>query len=121
MSLARSRPVPRLGRIRAPVLAVAALQVALPLAMLGVRWASEGSRPTSELPASWQMYSSAAVPTYTGIGRDETRRRLSVAGLPPVLRAVDTGELVPRRLCAAQTDLLAVERAGGPDPLTTRC
>lgn len=53
--------------MRPLVLAVAGLQVALPLTMLGVRWADEGSRPTTERPASWQMYSSTAVPVYDGL------------------------------------------------------
>ena len=106
--------------MRPVVLAVAALQVALPLTMLAVRLADEGTRATSERPASWQMYSSTGVPSYTGLDRSGRERELDVDDLPPVLRAVDTGRVVPDRLCA-QADLVAVRRTGGADPGTFRC
>ena len=108
-------------RPRPLVLAVAALQVALPLAMLVVRWADEGSRPVSELPASWQMYSYAATPTYDGVDARGSARPLDVDALPPVLRAVGTGRVVPDRLCARHPDLVEVRRTGGPQPGTFRC
>lgn len=107
-------------RPRPLVLAVAALQVVLPLSMLAVRWADQGSRPTSELPASWQMYSFAAPAGYLGLTASGSRP-LDVRPLPPVLRAVDTGRVVPDRLCRLHPDLLAVRRTGGPDPGTFRC
>jgi hypothetical protein len=107
-------------RPRPLVLAVAALQVVLPVSMLVARWAAEGSRPTSELPASWQMYSFAAPAGYLGLTASGNRP-LDVRPLPPVLRAVDTGRVVPDRLCARHPELIAVRRTGGPDPDTFRC
>lgn len=107
-------------RPRPLVLAVVALQVGLPLSMLVTRWTVAGSRPTSELPASWQMYSFVAPATYTGL-TPSGERRLSVLALPPVVRAVDTGRVVPGRLCELHPDLTAVRRTGGPDPGTFRC
>lgn len=107
--------------MRPVVLAVAALQVALPLSMLGVRWAQEGSRPTSELPASWQMYSSVPAARYTGVGTDGAERPLDVEPLPPVVRAVDVGRVIPDRLCARHPELVTVRRTGGPDPGTFAC
>lgn len=108
-------------RPRPLVLVVAALQVALPVTMLLTRWADEGSRPVSELPASLQMYSTAAAATYTGTDRSGSRRPLDVRSLPPVLRAVDTGHVVPDRLCARSADLLSVQRTGGAQPGIFRC
>ena len=108
-------------RPRPLVLAVAALQVALPLSMLGVRWAQEGSRPVSELPASWQMYSSTAPAQYVGVDAAGGARPLDVDRLPPLLRAVEVGRAVPDRLCAREPDLVAVRRAGGPEPGTFAC
>ena len=108
-------------RPRPLVLAVAALQVALPLTMLAVRWADEGSRPVSELPASWQMYSYAGVPTYVGVDAGGAARRLDADALPPVVRAVGTGRVVPDRLCARHPDLVEVRRVGGPQPGAFRC
>lgn len=107
--------------MRPLVLAVAALQVALPLTMLGARWADEGPRPVSERPASWQMYSSTAVPAYTGVDGAGRRRALDAGVLAPVLRAVGTGRWVPDRLCARSPDLVEVVRTGGPDPGSYRC
>ena len=107
--------------MRPVVLAVAALQVALPLSMLAVRWAQEGSRPESELPASWQMYSSVRAADYTGVDAQGRERRLDVDPLPPVVRAVDVGAVVPDRLCARFPDLVAVRRTGGTEPGTFRC
>ena len=103
------------------MLAVVALQLGIPLTMLGVRWADEGSRPASELPASFQMYSSTAAPTYAGRDADGRLRALSVAPLPPVLRAVDTGRSVPDRLCARYPDLVEVRRIGGTEPGAFPC
>jgi len=65
-------------RARPVVLAVATLQLALPTSMLVARWLDEGSRPVSERPASWQMYSAEPPVTYTGTdaaGRDSVGRR----------------------------------------------
>ena len=109
------------ARPRPLVIAVVAVQVLLPLTMLAVRWTGEGSRPVSELPASWQMYSSVAPARYDGIDAAGRVRRLDVAPLPPVVRAVDTGSVVPDRLCAATPGLVAVRRTGGPDPGAFPC
>lgn len=109
-------PMPRLG-----VLAVAAALVAVPTSMLVARWATEGLRPVSELPASFQMYSSTAVPTYTGVDARGRVRPLDVGGLPPVVRAVGTGRTVPDRLCARHPELVEVRRDGGPRPGAYRC
>ena len=103
------------------VLAVAALQLGIPLTMLVVRWAEEGSRPVSELPASFQMYSSTVAPTYSGLDASGRLRALTVASLPPVLRAVDTGRSVPDRLCARDPDLVEVRRQGGTEPGAFPC
>ena len=108
-------------RPRPLVLAIAALQVAVPVTMLGARWGSEGSRPVSELPASFQMYSAEPPVSYTGIDRESRSRALDVGFLPVVLRAVDSGDLLPRRLCARHPDLVTVERRGGLPPSTYRC
>ena len=107
--------------MRAVVLALAALQVAVPASMLVARWATEGSRPVSELPASFQMYSAEPPVSYTGTDRTGRSRSLDVSDLPIVLRAVDSGDLLPRRLCARHPDLVAVERRGGLPPSTYRC
>ena len=108
-------------RPRPLVLAVAALQVALPVSMLVARWVTEGSRPVSELPASFQMYSAEPPVTYTGTDRRGRVRPLDVSDLPVVLRAVDTGDVLPRRLCARHPDLVSVERTGGLPPATYPC
>ena len=108
-------------RPRPLVLAVAALQVALPVSMLVARWVTEGSRPVSELPASFQMYSAEPPVEYVGIDGRGVARRLDVSDLPIILRAVDTGDVLPRRLCARHPDLVAVERIGGLPPATYRC
>ena len=107
--------------VRPLVLAVAALQLAVPGTMLVVRWAHEGSRPTSELPASFQMYSYAQRSTYTGTDAAGRVRPLDVDPLPLVVRAVGTGRTVPDRLCARNPDVVAVQRYGGPQPGTYRC
>lgn len=106
---------------RPAVVAVAALMVVLPGSMLVARWVTEGSRPASELPASWQMYSAVPPSSYTGVDALGRERELDVGPLPPVLRAVDTGRLVPDRLCARHPDLVAVRRVGGTEPGTFRC
>jgi len=103
------------------VLLVAGAMLALPLTMLGARWSAEGSRPVSELPASWQMYSSRSAPVYTGTDAEGRVRALSADPLPPVLRAVSTGRAVPDRLCTRHPDLVAVVRAGGAEPGTFPC
>ena len=103
------------------VLAVVALQLGVPLAMLAVRWADEGARPRSELPLSFQMYSSAAPATYTGTDAAGRSRELDVRPLPPLLRAVDTGPSVPARLCARHPDVVVVRRTGGADPGAFPC
>ena len=46
--------------MRRRVLLLVTAQVALPAVMLTARWADEGSRPTSERPASWQMCSATS-------------------------------------------------------------
>ena len=108
-------------RRRRLVILVAAAQVALPVSLLVVRWSQEGLRPTSELGASWQMYSSAPVPRYTGTDASGRTRPLETDGLLPVLRSVSTGRVVPDRLCAAHPDVVAVRREGGPQPGSYRC
>lgn len=107
--------------MRPVVVAVVALQVALPVTMLVARWADEGSRAVTERPASWQMYSSAAAPTYTGVDVRGAVRPLDPDDLAPVLRAVGTGRTVPDRLCERHPDLVEVRRAGGPQPGAFRC
>lgn len=107
--------------MRRAVLLVAAAQVLVPVALLGVRWAQEGPRATTELGASWQMYSSAPVPTYTGTDARGSTRPLDAAALRPVVRAVSTGRVVPDRLCDRHPDVVVVRRAGGPDPGDFRC
>lgn len=99
-------------RPRPLVLAVVALQVALPLSMLVDRWADEGTRAVTERPASWQMYSSVPAARYTGVDRAGRERRLDVRSLPPVVRAVDVGRTVPDRLCARHPELTLVRRDG---------
>lgn len=107
--------------MRPPVLLLAGAMLALPLTMLGARWSAEGSRPVSELPASWQMYSSRSAPVYTGTDAEGRSRAVSADPLPPVLRAVGTGRTVPDRLCDRHPDLVAVVRTGGPRPGTFSC
>lgn len=106
---------------RPTVLFVLVLQVALPLAMLVDRWADEGSRPVSERPASWQMYSAVAPPTYVGVDALGATRPLAVDELPLGVRSVGTGRTVPDRLCRRQSDLAVVRREGGRQPGTFRC
>lgn len=106
---------------RPAVLVLVAAQVAVPLTMLVARWSDEGVRPVTERPASFQMYSSTEVPAYTGVRADGSSSALTVDGLPPVLRAVGTGTVVPRALCARDRSLVLVRRAGGPDPREVRC
>lgn len=107
--------------VRPAVLVVALVMAALPTSMLAARWAGEGSRPVTELPASWQMYSAARPASYTGVDATGAERPLTVVGLPPVLRAVGSGGLVPDRLCAQHPDVVVVRRTGGPDPGLHRC
>lgn len=108
-------------RARPVVLAVAALQLALPTSMLVARWLDEGSRPVSERPASWQMYSAEPPVSYTGTDGAGRERALDVGWLPPVLRAVDTGRVLPDRLCERHPDLVAVRRTGSIQPGTYPC
>ena len=108
-------------RTRPVVLAVAALQVVLPASMLVARWSSEGLRPVSELPASFQMYSAEPPVAYVGVRADGLSRPLDVSRLGPVLRAIDTGRVLPDRLCARHPDLVAVRRMGGTEPGTFAC
>jgi hypothetical protein len=108
-------------RLRPVVLAVAALQLALPAAMLGLRWADEGSRPQTERPASFQMYSAVALPDYSGTDAAGRVRALDVDALPPVVRAVGTGRVVPDLLCARNPELVVVRRVGGAQPGSFRC
>ena len=103
------------------VLLVAAAQVVVPLALLGDRWADDGWRATSERGASWQMYTSAPVPTYTGLDVGGRARALDLDAVPALLRTVSTGRVVPDRLCRAHPDLVEVRRDGGPDPGMFRC
>ncbi len=103
------------------VVAVVALQLAVPLAMLGTRWAHEGSRPRTELPASYQMYSAEPPVAYTGTDGQGRVRLLDVGALPPVLRAVDTGSVLPELLCRRHPDVVAVRRDGGVQPGIFRC
>ena len=108
-------------RRRPLVLLVVVTMLALPLTMLGVRWTAEGSQPVSELPASWQMYSSREAPTYVGTDADGQVRPLSTDPLPLMLRAVSTGRTVPDRLCARNRDVIRVARTGGVEPGTFMC
>ena len=108
-------------RIRPIVLVVAAVQLALPLSMLALRWEREGARPVSELPASWQMYSAVRASSYAGVDAAGAQRELDTAPLPPVLRGVGTGRVVPDRLCARHPDLVLVRRSGGTQPGEFRC
>jgi hypothetical protein len=107
--------------VRPAVLAVSALLVGLPVTMFAVRWSVEGSWPSSELPASWQMYSVVAPASYEGVDGAGRARPLPVRALPPVVRAVGTGRVVPDRLCARHPDVVVVRRTGGPEPGTFRC
>lgn len=106
---------------RPVVVAVAALQIVLPLSLLGVRWADEGSRPKRELGASFQMYSAAPAAAYSGVDADGRERALSVQALPWLVRAIDVGASVPERLCDRHPDVLVVRRTGGPEPGDFRC
>ena len=92
-------------------------QVALPAVMLTARWADEGSRPTSERPASWQMYSFVPAATY----RAQDGRLLGTDDLPLLRRAMDSGRVVPDLLCDRDPVLRSVTRTGGPDPGTYAC
>lgn len=107
--------------VRPLVLAVAALQLSLPLWMLVDRWVDEGSRPVSERPASWQMYSAEPPVFYTGTDANGRTRPLDASRLPPVIRAIDTGRSLPDRLCSRHPDLVSVDRAGGTQPGTFPC
>ncbi len=98
------------------VLGVVVLQLGLPLTMLGARWADEGWRPVSERPASFQMYSATGTSRYTGVDRAGRSRELHVDDLPPVVRAIGTGRVVPDRLCSLHPDLVLVRRSDGPAP-----
>lgn len=104
-------------RSRLPVLILIAVQFAVPAWMLTARWVQEGSRPTSERPASWQMYSFVPPAQY----RAADGRLLSTEDLPLLVRAIDTGEVVPELLCARHQHLRSVQRLGGPDPGTFSC
>ena len=104
------------------MLAVVVLQLALPAVMLSVRWATEGSWPATELPASFQMYS-AVVPAYayTGVDAAGRERALDPRVLAAVVRAVGTGRVVPDRFCARYPELVTVRRSGGLQPGQWRC
>jgi hypothetical protein len=108
-------------RPRPLVLTVVALQVLLPLSMLVARWEAEGSRAVTERPASWQMYSSVRPARYSGIDAEGRVRPLDVQSLPPVVRAVDVGRVVPARLCSRHRDLVVVRREGGGEPGDFAC
>lgn len=107
--------------MRAPVVALVAVQVLLPTVMLASRWAQEGARPRTERPASWQMYSHVPPASYEGVDGSGRVRSLSTHGLPLLVRAVDTGDLVPRRLCRRDADLILVRRTEGPQPGEWSC
>lgn len=107
--------------MRPALVALVAAQVALPLVLLADRWADEGARPVDERGASFQMYSSAPRVAYTGVAADGTTRELDPDVLPLPVRAVDTGTVVPSRLCARDPALVAVRRTGGADPREHRC
>ena len=108
-------------RVRPIILVVAAVQLGLPLSMLALRWEQEGPRPVSELPASWQMYSAVRPSSYAGVDAAGAQRDLDTGSLPPVLRGVGTGRVVPDRLCARHPDLVLVRRTGGTQPGDFRC
>ena len=103
------------------MLALVVVLVVVLVLLLGVRWAQEGSRPRVELPASWQMYTATEPATYAGRDAAGTTRPLDVDGLPPGVRAVDTGRVVPGRLGAAHPEVVVVVRSGGPEPGAFRC
>lgn len=103
------------------MLGLIAAQLALPGAMLTARWTAEGSRPVTEYPASWQMYSVVPPVAYTGVDADGAERALDTDDLPPVLRRIDTGRVVPDRLCARAPRLREVVRRGGTQPGRFRC
>lgn len=107
--------------MRPVVAALIVVQVALPGSMLVARWVDEGSRPTSERPASWQMYSFVPPAAYVGVDGSGAERALMTDQLPLLLRAVDVGPVVPDRLCAREPDLVEVRRLSGPDPGIFRC
>lgn len=106
---------------RPTILFVIALQVALPVGMLVDRWADEGTRPVSERPASWQMYSAVPPPTYVGIDAAGGVRPIPVDELPIGVRAVGTGSTVPDQLCRRHPDLDVVRREGGRQPGAFPC
>jgi hypothetical protein len=97
------------------------VQILVPLGALGIRWVQEGSRPASELPFSFQMYSAAPTAQYIGRDSDGNLRELTTSGIPLVIRQVSYGLSVPERLCAADQALTSVERLSGPDPLVFQC
>ena len=111
----------RSRRPRLAVLALAAVQVLLPLVLLAVRWAGEGTRPRTELGASWQMYTTAAATRYVGVDATGSTRLLTVDDLPPVVREVAVGRTVPDLLCGRDPGLAAVVRETGPEPGRYAC
>lgn len=107
--------------MRAAVVALVAVQVAVPVGLLAARWEHEGSRPRTELGASWQMYTTAPEPRYLGVDTAGRTSPLSVEDLPPVVREVAVGRTVPDRLCARAPGLVAVVRENGPEPGRFAC
>lgn len=107
--------------MRPAVLALVVVQVGVPLVLLGARWVDQGSRPRTELGASWQMYSSAPEPRYTGVDAAGRTWPLHAGELPPVVREVATGGTVPELFCTRHPRLVAVVRETGPEPGRYAC
>lgn len=78
--------------------------------MLGARWIAEGSRPETELPLSFQMYSAVDLGEYTGTLADGSTVPLSLDALPPVTRGIGYGDDVPQEFCAANKELVSVQK-----------
>lgn len=109
-SPARTRRLPRIA------VAFIAMQIAVPLVALGVRWAWEGFHPEHELPLSWQMYSATDIGSYLGTTSDGDDVELSLDGLSLLKRSVWYGDEVQQELCEQFPNLISVRRYGGrPD------
>ena len=109
-SPAKKRRLPRIA------VAFIAVQIAVPLLMLGGRWVWEGFHPEHELPLSWQMYSATDIGTYVGTSEDGKESTLSTEGLTLLEKSVWYGDEVQRKLCAENPNLTSVRRDGGrPD------
>jgi hypothetical protein len=108
------KPVEKLflGRFttRQVVMAFIAIQVLVPLLLLGVRWIREGTHPVNEYPLSWQMYSAVRSGEYIGIDADGNEINLSTEMLPAFERGEGYGDSVPLMLCDVNSELVSVHR-----------